>query len=274
MIREYKQYLSSVKGYSEHTSDAYIRDINHFAKWLMMTAPGARWSTVTRTTIDVYMMALSDQGYSPATINRRLSSIASLYKWMKREGMGVENPCRYESRQKIAKRQPITIDENSIQQVITHAAEDIATAVQVLWATGIRTSELLELHTWDIDYNDQSIEVRCGKGGKDRKVFMDADTSQRLQRLTAGKQGLIWYWSARELRYNVWHAFSQYSQAQQLNPRALRHTFATTMARNGANATTIAALMGHESIKTSQQYIDFAGVTVKEQYLKFKPHTT
>lgn len=271
MIQEYRQYLSSIKGYSEHTCDAYVRDINHFAKWLMTTVPGARWSTVTRTTIDEYMTILTNAGYTPATINRRLSSISSVYRWFQREGKQVDNPCRYETRKKIARRQPQTIDASSIEQVITQGSEDIATAVQVMWATGIRTSELLQLHTWDIDYNDQSIAVRCGKGGKDRKVFMDANTACRLQRFTAGKQGLIWFWSPRELRYKVWSALKPYSKSQELNPRALRHTFATTMAKNGANATTIAALMGHESIKTSQQYIDFAGVSVKEQYNKFKP---
>jgi len=272
MIQQYTQYMSSVRGYSQHTVNAYVRDINHFARWAMATVQGVRWSTMTRSTIDAYMSALSDHGYTPATINRRLASISSLFHWMQREGLKVDNPCRYESRKKIARRQPSTIDADSIRQAISQAREDVAVAIQLIWTAGLRTSEVLNLHTWDIDRNELSIIVRGGKGAKDRKVYTDADTMARLQRYAAGKRGLIFYWSARELRYEVWQALKCTSSAPSLNPRALRHTFATTMAKNGANATTIAALMGHEQLATTQRYIDFAGVGVREQYLKFNPN--
>lgn len=271
MRQQFINYISNVRGYSPNTVDAYDKDIRHFVRWMQTNQEGARWSTITRQDIDEYMQFMTVAGLSPATINRRLASIATMYKYMKLQGYQVENPCRYESRKKLRKRQPMTIDEATIKQVIATADKRIALAIRLIYTTGLRTSEVLNLKSWDVLKEESAIMVRNGKGGKDRKVFCDAQTLTMLQQECQQHKGIVFNWSPREFRYKVWEAFKPYSDREELNPRTLRHTFATTMARNGANATTIAAMLGHESIKTTQRYIDFAGTAVQEQYLKFKP---
>lgn len=271
MRQEFINYLTSVRGYSINTVVAYDKDIKHFVRWMSSSNQAARWSTITRQDIDQYMEYMTVAGLSPATINRRLASIATMYKYMKLQGYEVENPCRWESRKKLAKRQPSTIDEATIKQVVASAEPSLSLAIRLIYTTGLRTSEVLNLKSWDVLKDESAIMVRNGKGMKDRKVFCDAETMARLQQHINGHRGILFFWTPREFRYKVWEAFKPYTEVQELNPRALRHTFATTMAKNGANATTIASLMGHESIKTTQRYIDFAGTAVQEQYLKFKP---
>ena len=100
MIKEFSIYLSSVKGYSENTVIAYNVDLRSFARFIKQRKSTGRWSTVTREDIDLFMEYEQYRGVWAKTGNRKLAAISSLYDYMKREGMDVENPCRWETRQK------------------------------------------------------------------------------------------------------------------------------------------------------------------------------
>ena len=118
MINEFKTYLTSIKGYSPLTAESYGKDLTAFASWMRENKQAPRWSNVTRDDVDAYVKHLVSRGLKPATTNRHLSSIAALYNYMRREGMQVENPARYESRRKVAHHVPNTIPVEDIKRAI------------------------------------------------------------------------------------------------------------------------------------------------------------
>lgn len=268
MIQEYIKYISDIKGYSGHTAAAYSRDLTAFVAWAKANISNARWSIITRDDIDTWVYDMSKEGKSPATINRHLASVSGLYKYMQRNGLDVTNPCRYETRKKIQQRQPNTINEVAIKKAWENADTETSIMIRLLYVTGMRISELLAIRTNDINYRDNTIRV-TGKGNKQRTVFIDSDSSTALQDYIKGRRGIIFTADERTARARIFFALKRFSNDRQLSPHAIRHTFATRLAKNGAPTTTIAAILGHNDIKTTQKYIDMAGVSTQYQYNKY-----
>ena len=136
-------------------------------------------------------------------------------------------------------------------------------------STGVRSCELLNMTDSDIDMQKQRILV-VGKGRKERFVYFDKETARQLGiylKWTRGK--LFGHWSQRDLRKEVSDALRPWSQDRQLSPHAIRHTYATEQARRGMPTTTLAALLGHDNIKTTQRYVDVATSDVATQYFKY-----
>lgn len=264
MLNKYYNYLTSLKGYSENTAQSYLKDIRDFQNWLKTHRSTPRWSTVTRTDLDDYITELVMAGRKPATTNRRLASIASLYRWFKREGLEVENPAQYESRRKIAETIPNTIPEHDLIKAYDNANGIAKVALGLFITTGIRIQELLDLRFEDIDFNLNSIKVR-GKGNKERMVYTTADKLELLHQLSFVNQQheRIFIMNQRTLRTIIWNALRPYSSAVQLSPHAIRHTFATHAANKGVNVTTLAQAMGHKNIETTQKYINMAKAPVQ-----------
>lgn len=268
MIDIWIKYLYYQRGYSKHTCDAYEKDARHFARWMKNRRPNAKWSTCTRDDIDAYIAALVDEGMTPATTNRRLASLSSLYRCMIRNGAEIENPVRYESRRKIGKRLPNTIDAGEIKTSIEHSAPREKNAIRLLTATGMRLQEMLDLETQDVEWTAGRIRVH-GKGNKERIVPCDTQTLAMLALYTGGKTGKVFdYRSQRDARQSIYDALKPYCKAKQLSPHALRHTYATLLAAKGMPTTTLAALLGHEHVETTQKYVETAGVTTQRQYLE------
>lgn len=270
MIKEFIQYVSAIRGMSVNTAKAYNNDLTAFATWAKMERQDAKWSNITRDDIDNYVIWNTQLGHTPATINRHLAAISGLYKYMKRQGYEIDNPVRYESRKKLPKRVPETISLGTLEKAATHTTQEVAIAMRLLYTTGIRTSELLNIKKNDIDIERQRIKIN-GKGSKERYVYMTEEVVEQLRTYIDKKIGHIFAIGDRELRYEIAMAVKRVDNEKRANPRIIRHTFATEMAKNGANATTIAALMGHESIKTSQAYINIAGTGVQAQYNQYSP---
>lgn len=257
MITKFINYLTKIKGYSLNTAKCYESDIRTFAKWATTNLQNARWSTITRDEIDMYIEYQATRGQKPATTNRQLSSISSLYKYFQREGLLKENPTKYESRRKIADTIPNTIPYSEIRSAYNNAEGATKTMIGILATTGIRIQELLDLQWEDIDFHQSTLKV-MGKGMKERivktqpEILKDLSSAYELTK----PSGNVFRIDQRTARYMIWRALRPYSNAKQLSPHAIRHSMATEMARKGANATTIANILGHTSISTTQHYID------------------
>lgn len=265
MIQEFQTYLLAIKGYSTHTAKAYRKDLKAFATWVKETRDGGRWSTITRADIDEYIKYMYNQHKAPATISRHLSSINALYKYAIRQGWMTENPARYESRPKLAKRQPNTIPLNDIVRAMVSSTPAVAAMLATLSNTGIRIQEMLNIHVSDINQERRTIRIH-GKGAKDRTVYITGTLATMLHDLGVGRTGRIFEgFDQRTARHAIWTALQQAgSHAEQQSPHAIRHTYATEAAAHGANVTTLAAILGHEDIRTTQKYIDMAQIDVKE----------
>lgn len=259
MLTRFENYLRNIKGYSERTCSEYLKDLKGFARWAKANKEGAKWSTLTRSDIDDYITWRAENGISASTTNRELSSLSALYRYFIREGLLTTNPVRFQSRRKQPKKLPNTIPSEDLQAAYNNSYGLVHVWIGLLATTGIRISELLALRWEDIDFKASSLEI-MGKGSKERIVYTSSDYLKELQAAYERKpqEGRIFRYDQRDARYMLWQALKPYTRAKQLSPHAIRHSYATNLASNGVNVATIATILGHSHIETTQKYIDMA----------------
>lgn len=265
MIKEYINYLRNIRGYSAETCKGYEKDCRAFARWAATHLNNASWSTIERSDIDAYISEMATAGLMPATTNRKLASVSGLYRYMMREGLKVTNPCKMESRRKVANSVPNTIAESDLKRAYEAANGVTKISLGLLIATGMRIQEMLNLEAGDIDYQSGAIKLH-GKGAKERVVYVPNEILNQLgaKLRSCQPRTKIFDMTQRDARYMIWNALQGYSTAKQLSPHAIRHTYATSLAKRGANVTTIATILGHSHIATTQKYIDMAAADVNK----------
>lgn len=266
MIETFVNYLRFNRGLSENTLRAYEQGLHDFARYMLTLGVGARWSTVTKLQIDGYVRDLVNRELEPATIKQRISALRTLYKTMMAMGAIKTNPARYVSTPKLNDSLPKVIERNAIAHALASPKVNIQTkaAIAIIFETGIRIQELLDLKPEDVNYEQQSIKI-LGKGNKERTVYFGSLTKQYIG---------IWKGSEhtqRELRQDIFYALRDFSNAEQLSPHAIRHTMATEMLNNGMSIEGISMLLGHKSIKTTEIYARLSNKQAQQQYLQFMP---
>lgn len=271
MINDFITYLTSIKGYSQNTARAYERDLRHFAKYAKSRREDARWSTITMADVDAFIIAQSNGGKKPATLCRQISSISSFYKFLKRNGYMVESPVKYESRPKIEKTIPHTIAHDTMMQAWSKTSGELHAILTILMTTGVRIQECLDI-TWDdIKWEKRQIIIH-GKGGKQRIVYISDVLLWELQTVAKDKKWRIFpSWTQERVRREMYWVSREFDNLQHYSPHTIRHTYATELAKMGANVTTIATLMGHNSIKTTQKYIDMNQMETQQVALMYNP---
>lgn len=259
MIREYIAYVQNVKGYSPLTVKSYYSDLRHMVAWARDNMTDPRWSKIDRNVIDLYIMDAVRNEQTPATTNRRLSALSGLYKYMKRQGYEVEDPTRYEERRKQKKSIPATIDPESLRAAYEQAEGVVKFMLGILITTGIRISELLAIEWEDVNPDKLTIRVR-GKGSKERIVHTTEEVMQfyYLANRVNRQHGKMFLYRDRYARKMIHEELRKTCKESKLSPHIIRHTFATNLAAQGVNATTIASILGHEHLETTQKYIDLA----------------
>lgn len=265
MINEFKTYLTCIKGYSENTAVAYAKDLRTFARYMRHQDSEKRWSTITREDVDGYIIHLSNTGHKPATLCRHISSISALYRYIQREGHDISNPAQYESRPKIGKTIPNTIPVQELRNALQHSDGKVKVMLQLLSETGIRIQEMLDIKVEDIDMMNGILKIQ-GKGHKERLVYISNETKNMLISQAKGKHQRIFEGiSQLECRNMIYDVLKKYSNAPQLSPHAIRHTYATQMAKQGMTTTTLQKVLGHEQLATTQKYIDLGQVSTENE---------
>ncbi len=272
MLTRFENYIRHIKGYSERTYSEYLKDLRAFALWAKTYKEGARWSTLTRSDIDEYITMRAKEGIKPATTNRELSAISALYRYFIREGLLTSNPARFQSRRKQGEHLPNTIPSEDLQKAYRHSVGVVHVWIGLLSTTGIRISELLGLNWEDIDFKACALEIH-GKGNKDRIVYTTAEYLDLMRQAYERNptEGRIFRYNERDARHMIWEALKPYSRAKQLSPHAIRHTYATSLARQGVNVATIATILGHNRIATTQKYIDMAQMDCRAVSAQYSP---
>lgn len=261
MIQQYIIYLRSIRGYSPNTCRAYEHDLRQFVSYIQQHTEGMRWSTITRTEIDKYIIHLRAAGNTAKTTNRALSSISGIYNYFIREGLTKSNPCKYESRAKMAETIPNVIPIEDIVKAYEKAQGLTRTMIGLLATTGIRIQELLDMSWEDIDFENQRIKIH-GKGNRERVVITTANVLAPLKKVAdeLPARGKMFYISQRRARYLLYNAIRPYTRAVKVSPHIIRHSYATELARLGNNAVAISKAMGHKRLDTTQRYINLAEV--------------
>lgn len=266
MITTCINYLRYNRGLSENTCKSYDEALRDFASYINDVKPGTSWRTVTKQMIDSYVLSMVEEGHKPATIKQHISALRTFFKTIQANGGMQTNPARFVSTPKLTDSLPKTIEIEAIAKVLKSngTSDQAKAAIAIIFETGIRLQELLDLRKEDINPTTQSIRIH-GKGDKERTVYY-GDLTKIYGRKWNPKNE-----TQRHVRHIIYQALKPVSKAPQLSPHALRHTYATEMLNNGAKIEVISKLLGHKYIETTQVYARMGNKQTEEEYLKFMP---
>ena len=285
------EYLTVELGLSANTRQAYERDLRLFCKTLGFKNSDALVN-VSREQITGYMTQLKEKGLAAATIARKLAAIKAFYRFMTAEGYMDANPAEVVEAGTKGIKLPRVLSEDEVVRLLTQP--DITTAegfrdrtmLEVLYATGIRVSELINLTLERVDLNMKYI-IAFGKGSKERIVPLGSVAAEFLQqylekvrpKLThAGRNTNIVFlaFGGHELtRQRFWQIIRAYGRKANINkaltPHILRHSFATHLLDNGADLRSVQELLGHSDISTTQIYTHLTNKRLRDIYAKAHP---
>lgn len=272
MITEFQNYLSAIKGYSDNTVVAYGKDLRDFVAYVREVDEKVTWRSVTQGLIQSYVVSLHERDLENTTIKRRVAAIRSLFDYFKTQGYLDSNPARFVQTPKKVNKLPNVISQGAIKEALMSSCTPLKTKcmIALMVETGIRLQELLDLETKDFIASTRSIRI-LGKGGKERTVYYGEWSRNLLNQYVGARRGRLFDDEQREVRHEVYECLRRFTQARQLSPHAIRHTFATVMLQNGADIKSIQSLLGHESVKTTEIYAQVAGPQVATQYELFAP---
>lgn len=285
------EYLTVELGLSANTRQAYERDLRLFSKTLGFKNSDALVN-VSREQITGYMTQLKEKGLAAATIARKLAAIKAFYRFMTAEGYMDANPAEVVEAGTKGIKLPRVLSEDEVVRLLNQP--DITTAegfrdrtmLEVLYATGMRVSELINLTLERVDLNMKYI-IAFGKGSKERIVPLGSVAAEFLQqylekvrpKLThAGRNTNIVFlaFGGHELtRQRFWQIIRGYGRKANINkvltPHILRHSFATHLLDNGADLRSVQELLGHSDISTTQIYTHLTNKRLRDIYAKAHP---
>jgi integrase/recombinase XerD len=296
-IDNFLHYLAVEKGYSEHTTSAYKNDLNGLAEFarneVFSGRPSANWQAFTRQHMLSYMLHLKERGYVATTVARKIAAARSFFGFMVAEGEMKNDPTENMSSPSVGKALPKPIPVSQVRQLLeqpnktsTSEARRDRAMLELLYASGMRISELVALNMGDVNFEGDFF-VRCiGKGRKERiiplyeqiaktvKVYVDEDRTK----LAHGKKENALFLNARGdrlTRQGFWQKLKEYAKAaglsSQISPHTLRHSFATHMLSGGADLRSVQELLGHANISTTQVYTHLTTDQVRRTYDKSHP---
>ena len=293
MIEAFLTYLRAEKGYSELTIRAYGDDIRQFVVFFGGQETDFRPETVTFADIRSWIMSLSEAGMSPKTVNRKISSLRSFYRYLLRNGDVQTLPFKKITLLKTPKRLPVFVEESrmtAIIRAVTEPTDDFETErdsliVLLFYATGIRIAELIGITDDDCILDSGELKV-TGKGNKQRIVPLLPGVVSRIKRYLSLRNRQIVCTNEKKFlfltdkgerisRTAVYKVVTQtlglFGVQGKRSTHVLRHTFATHLLNNGAEIKSIQELLGHANLMTTQIYTHNTIERVKEIYQKAHP---
>ena len=289
LIEEFLDALWLEKGLSPHTRSAYRTDLLAFARWL--EGRGLTLESVGRDAVLDHLGWRLSEGYQARSTARFLSGLRSFYRYAVREGRLAEDPTLLVSMPQLGAPLPKSLSEADVEALL--AAPDIEdtlglrdrTMLEVLYATGLRVTELISLTLDEINLREGSLRV-FGKGSKERLIPLGEEAIAWLESylktarplLLGGQPGDILFPSQRGTpmtRQTFWHRIKLHAQVAgirtSLSPHTLRHAFATHLLNHGADLRTVQMLLGHTSLSTTQIYTHVARVRLQQLHAQHHP---
>jgi len=295
-IERFINYLKVEKGFSENTLVAYRNDLYQLADFVAAEANkgGAMpsWAGFGRQGMLSYLLNLKERGYVPTTQARKVAATKRFFRFMSEEGDLKENPTQNVTSPKVGKSLPRPISDSEARLLLeqptklsTPEAKRDKAMLELLYASGMRVSELVALDVRDVD--TEGGYVRCfGKGGKERliPVYPRAAASvaeyskEARPKLARGKDDSALFLNPRGerlTRQGFWQKIKEYAKAANLDtnigPHTLRHSFATHMLSGGADLRSVQEFLGHANISTTQVYTRLTSEHVRRSYDKSHP---
>ena len=288
-IADYCRYLTEEKHAQKNTLNSYARDLNQFQTWLMANGI-TDLKKVKKETVNEYLQYMSGKGKSPATVTRSTASIRSFYNYMLREGRVKTNPAKAVTSQKVERKYPEILTNREVELFLEQPKcvdekgfRDHA-MLELLYATGIRVSELIGLNVEDVNLTVGFI--RCTTNGKERIIPLYTAAVKALReymekirpRIIAdeNQQALFVNMSGERMsRQGFWKIIKYYQEKAEINkditPHTLRHSFAVHLLENGADLRSIQEMLGHADISSTQIYTHVIQKQLKDVYNKAHP---
>lgn len=295
-IDDFLTFLSAERGCSENTISAYRGDLSQFREFLRRRygiLDQDPWHTVQRDDILSYIMYLKgDREYAAATAARKIAAIRSFFHFLVAEGVIMDDPTATLDSLRVRKHLPKPISVEEVNRLLAEPGKSSShkglrdrAILELLYATGMRVSELISLKVDDVDL--ASASVRCwGKGFKERVIPMHPQAVAALRDYLekarahlvkdADERTLFLNMRGRPLtRQGLWLIFKQYVERAGLpsdvTPHTLRHSFATHMLDRNADLINVQKLLGHTSISTTQVYTHVSRERLREVYDESHP---
>lgn len=290
LIHEFINYLSVERGLAVNTLESYGRDLRQYSQFLE-TDDETSLDSVSRATIMNYLTHLQLQGKATATIARRLAALKAFYQFLVRERLIQQDPTANLESPKLEKRLPKVLSVGEVERLLGAPNLSVPAGVrdramlELLYATGIRVSELVSLNVADVDLTMGYI--RCaGKGSKERIVPLGTLAIDSCREYIQGARArlvkdrdeaalFVNHHGHRLTRQGFWKIVKKYADdakiEKEITPHTLRHSFATHLLENGADLRSVQEMLGHADISTTQIYTHVTKGRLKEVYARTHP---
>ncbi|MDO8567460.1 MAG: site-specific tyrosine recombinase XerD [Dehalococcoidales bacterium] len=294
-INSFLNHLTVERGFSENTVAAYHNDLLYLSNFAAQESSRHSvmpvWSSFNRDMMLSYLLNLKERGYASTTVARKVAAARSFFKFLTSEGTIKTDPTENMSSPSVGKAlpKPITISQVRLlleqpAKLNTPEAKRDRAMLELLYASGMRVSELISLNLGDVDCKDGY--VRCfGKGHKERiiPIYEQAaaavktyigDTRPQLARSKNESALFLNSRGDRLTRQGFWQKLKEYAKTANLDkisPHTLRHSFATHMLSGGADLRSVQELLGHANISTTQVYTHLTNEHIRRTYEKSHP---
>jgi site-specific recombinase XerD len=274
-VERFCQHLRN-RSYSRHTVASYALDLQLFFAEIQKPV-----SRITWRDIDHFIEQEHRQGLAATTINRRLHAVKRLFDYLVVETERLPaNPVKPSHFLKQGRPLPKKLSGQQVKQLFATISNRMDRALFLLMLrSGLRVSEVAELKLSDIDWEQKALLVRQGKGRKDRRVYLSADTLEGLRECLAIRPAAVagkhFFWNQKRKTKPlsikaIQKKMERYARAGQVaaSCHSLRHTFASNLLEEGAEVISIKEFLGHESITSSERYARLSNQKVKQIYLQ------
>ena len=285
-------YLSLEKKYSQHTVLAYKKDLEVFQQFVENEFGASDFKSISYNEIRNWIVFLSEKGLSNRTINRKISSLNTYFKYLLKTKQITENPLTKHKALKTSKKVQIPFSQEEVKEVIEILSKEKTfeglrdkLIVELFYATGIRRVELINIKTNDVDLNQKTLKV-IGKRNKERLIPLlpsvletlndylqkrDEYFKNKNEFLILTNKGLKIY---ETFVYRIINSyFSIVSSKLKKSPHVIRHSFATHLLNQGANLTALKELLGHSSLAATQVYTHNSIEQLRNVYNKSHPRS-
>ncbi|MEQ8213121.1 MAG: site-specific tyrosine recombinase XerD [Smithellaceae bacterium] len=290
LLEKYLNYLLVERGVAENTLEAYGRDLRRFLLIVQERGITDLRHILPETVIE-YLVRIKDEGLSANSTNRALAALRGFYKYLLQEKMIEQTPLANIELAKVWMRLPDTISKEEMTLILAQPGMDTAQAVrnsamlELLYATGIRVSELIGLRMNSINWQVGFLVV-MGKGGKERIVPIGKTAydcvkyyiEQARPQLMRGKSSDVLFlnrFGGKFTRQGFWKIVVDYARKsglhKKVHPHTFRHSFASHLLEGGADLRTVQVMLGHADISTTQIYTHITRERLKEIHQKFHP---
>jgi len=290
-LQQFVRFLSTERGLSRSTVESYERDLTAFLHYAGANGLGAP-ELVEKHHIMTYLQQLKQSGKAVATVSRSVSSIRAFFKYLVMERVIPSDPAAHMQTPKQEKRVPHILSERDVDKLLAAPDADTPAGIrdramlELLYATGIRVSELISLDAEHV--NLEMGFVRCvGSGGRERIIPLGRMASEALRAYAATARArfvkpnreesslFLSHLGTRMTRQGFWKIIKKYARASGIQadiaPHTLRHSFAAHLIENGADLRAVQEMLGHADISTTQIYSQASKSRMKDVYERAHP---